>query len=81
MLTEAKYNQLIQDHEATYFRGEMAVANPSDYSIEEMEAISIDMDLSTVEMEETMRQDFQGMPPQMQQSNAGNAVCDRYPCQ
>lgn len=66
MHTDVEFKQLMEDHAATYFRGEMAVTNPNDYTPEELEAMSIDMDLSTVEVDEFLRQDFQSMPPQMQ---------------
>lgn len=66
MHADAEFKQLMEDHAATYFRGEMAAANPKDYTLEELEAMSIDMDLSTVEVDEFLRQDFQSMPPEAQ---------------
>lgn len=68
MHTDDEFKQLMEDHAATYFRGEMAVANPRDYTLEELEAMSIDMDLSAVEVDEFLRQDFQSMPQQMQEA-------------
>ena len=62
------WNRIKEDHEAAYARGQIAADMPvGTYSIEELEKISLDMDLSTVEVDTAMKMDFQSMPPEAQQ--------------
>ncbi len=62
------WNRIKEDHEMAYARGQIAADMPAGmYSIEELEKISLDMDLSTVEVDTAMRMEFQSMPPEAQQ--------------
>lgn len=62
------WDKIKDDHEAVYTRGQIAADMPAGtYSIEETEEISLDMDLSTVEVDTAMKMDFQSMPPEAQQ--------------
>lgn len=62
------WDRIKDDHEAAYARGQMAVDMPAGtYSIEEMESISFDMDMSTVEVETALKLDLQSMSPEAQQ--------------
>ena len=40
MTTDTQWNNLIQEHEMAYFRGELATSSPESYSVDEMREIS-----------------------------------------
>lgn len=62
------WKKIQEDHEAAYARGQIAADMPmGTYSVEELERISLDMDISTVEVDTAMRMEFQSMPPEAQQ--------------
>ena len=65
-MTDTQWNNLIQEHEMAYFRGELATSSPESYSIDEMREISAAMDRSTAEAEAAIRDDFNAMPPHAQ---------------
>ena len=61
------WDKIKDDHETVYARGQIAADMPmGTYSIEELEKISLDMDLSTVEVDTAMRMEFQSMSPEAQ---------------
>lgn len=68
MQSDEEFKRLYEDHATKYFRGELAVSDPESYSLEEFEDISLGMELTTIEVEEFLRQDFQSMPPAMQKA-------------
>ena len=62
------WDKIKDDHETAYARGQIAADMPAGtYSIEELEKISLDMDLSTVEVDTAIKIDFQSMSPEAQQ--------------
>lgn len=67
-MTTIDWDRIKEDHETAYARGQIAADMPTGtYSIEELEKISLDMDLSTVEVDTAMKMDFQSMSPDAQQ--------------
>ena len=67
-MSKTNWEQLMQDHEIAYFRGDLATSSPESYSIEEMAEISQAMDASTAEIDAALRADFDAMPPIMQKT-------------
>ena len=66
-MVEIDWKRIKEDHEVAYFRAEMCLDLPEgDYSIEEMQDIIQDMEMSTVEVDEALRLEFQSMPTEMQ---------------
>ena len=66
-MAEIDWRRIREDHEVAYFRGEMEVDSPDgSYNIEEMEDILLEMQLSTAEVDEALRMEFQSMPPEAQ---------------
>lgn len=52
-MAEIDWKRIREDHEAAYFRTEMCLDLPEgDYSIEEMQDIIQEMEMSTIEVDE-----------------------------
>lgn len=56
------WNELIEEHEIAYLRGDLATSSPKSYTIEEMREISDGMFESTAKVEAAIRNDFNSMP-------------------
>ena len=63
MMTDTQWNNLVQEHEMAYFRGDLATSSPESYSIDEMREISAAMDESTAEVDAAIRAEFNALPP------------------
>lgn len=56
------WNKIREDYEAAYFSAELCLESPrGEYSIEEMESIIFDMEMSTAEVDEALRLEFHSM--------------------
>ena len=66
MMTDTQWNNLIQEHEMAYFRGELATSSPESYGVDEMREISAAMDESTAEVDAAIRAEFNALPPYAQ---------------
>ena len=64
---QTNWNQLKENHEIAFLRGDLATSSPQSYTLEEMKAISDEMAASTAEVEAALRADFQAMPAFAQQ--------------
>ena len=62
MTAETNWNELYEEHELAYFRGELATSSPQSYSISEMKEISDAMEESTKKVDAAMRADFERLP-------------------
>jgi hypothetical protein len=65
-MTEQQWNQLREEHEIAYLRGDLATSSPESYTIEEMKAISDGMFESTAKIDAALRADFESMPSEAQ---------------
>ena len=67
-MPKTNWEQLMEEHEIAYLRGDIATSSPESYSIEEMAEISQAMDASTARIDAALRADFESMPAFMQKA-------------
>ncbi len=67
MKTNSEWNDLIQEHELAYFRGDLALSSPQSYSLAEKAAICDEMEATTIACDKAMHDDFQQLPPELQE--------------
>ena len=65
-IDEAKARQLQQDEDMAYFRTDLCLYSPESYTLEEKEQICNDMAATSMAQLAAMREDFEGMPPELQ---------------
>ena len=66
MRTEAVWNATMEEHEIAYLRGDLTTSSPESYTLDEMRAISEEMDESTAKVDAMIREDFNALPPEAQ---------------
>ena len=59
---QTNWNQLKENREIAFLRGDLVTSSSQSYTLEEMKAISDEMAASTAEVEAALRADFQAMP-------------------
>ena len=63
-MTNTEWNQLREEHEIAYLRGDLATSSPESYTVEEMKEISDGIFESTAKIDAAMRADFESLPPE-----------------
>ena len=66
MLTNAQYNDLIEENELAFFRADVCLSSPQSFTLEEKAAICGGMDATNKAIENAIREDFESLPPQFQ---------------
>ena len=70
MIDEAKMTELSQAEDTAYFRSDLCLYSPESYTLEEKRDICNDMISTSKAVLDTMRKDFEQLPPDAHNSNA-----------
>lgn len=65
MIDETRWEQVKQDEDMAYFRADLCLYSPESYSLEEKRDICNKMISSSKAVLDTMREDFESMPPEL----------------
>ena len=66
MNANTNWNQLIEDHEIAFLRGDICLESPQSYSLEEKKRICADMEASAAAIDAALSADFESLPPEVQ---------------
>ncbi len=66
MNANTNWNQMIEDHEITFLRGDICLGSPQSYSMEEKRQICADMEASTAAIDAALKADFESLSPEAQ---------------
>lgn len=75
MINEAKMTELTQAEDMAYFRADLCIYSPESYSLDEKKEICNDMmSASKAVLADTMREDFEQLPPGCPRQASGHAL-------
>lgn len=57
-------DELIQDEAVAYFRADLCLSDPKNYSLDEKREICEQMDSASKAIEDAMKKDFESLPPE-----------------
>lgn len=66
MTTQAQFDKLCKDNEIAFFRADVCLGSPQSFSLEEKAQICDDTEATNKAIEDAIRADFEGLPPQLQ---------------
>lgn len=66
MRTRKEWNDLMQEHELTYFKADVCLGSPHSFSLDEKRQICEEMQASTAAVDAALKADFESLPPEAQ---------------